>query len=113
MLTLTQFAGCSQEQEMQEQYTGAAFNPQEWKAYAQSQEADNPRAAMVSDLKTRYLKPGMTRVQVEALLGPADRERNGQFLYRLGMGRFSADYSYLAIVYDSSGRLTEMLDTRS
>jgi hypothetical protein len=35
---------------------------------------DNPRESMVQDVISHYLKPGMTRVQVLKLLGPADRE---------------------------------------
>lgn len=35
---------------------------------------NNPRENMVSDLMAHHLKPGMTRRQVLALLGPAERD---------------------------------------
>lgn len=68
---------------------------------------------MLRDLRANHLKIGMARAEVEALLGEADKTRNGHYLYRLGMGKYSVDYSYLGFVYDDEGKLAAILDTRS
>lgn len=112
-MTILNFSACSQEETANDTGVMTQFDQQAWKAMQGSQVADNPRARMVKDLKANHLKIGMTRAEVETILGEADRTRNGQYLYRLGMGRYSADYSYLALLYDDTGRLTAILDTRS
>ena len=104
---------CSEDEAVNDMGSVSLFNQTTWKAQSGSQEADNPRAMMVADLKANHLRTGMTRSEVEVLLGKADRERNGQYLYRLGMGKYSADYSYLALVFDENGKLKEIVSTRS
>ena len=54
------------------------FSQQRWQAAGEvlhggkEGSLDNPRQSMVQDILAHYLKPGMTRAQVLALLGPAD-----------------------------------------
>jgi hypothetical protein len=112
-MVLTNFSACSEEQMAEGTGAISRFDEVIWKAQLGSQAADNPRAKMLVDLKENYIKIGMMQTEVEAILGKADRMRNGQHLYRLGMGRFAADYSYLALVYDEVGRLKAVLDARS
>jgi hypothetical protein len=89
------------------------FDQKAWKALHGSLVIENPRAKMVDDLKTNYLKAGMSQVDVETLLGKADRVRNKQFLYRLGMGKFSENYSFLTLIYDDKDKLIEILNGQS
>jgi hypothetical protein len=89
------------------------FDQKAWKALHGSLVIENPRAKMVDDLKTNYLKAGMSQVDVEALLGKADRIRNKQFLYRVGISKFSTDYSFLTLIYDDKDKLKEILNGQS
>jgi hypothetical protein len=84
------------------------FDPKRWKAMYGSLATQNPRGKMLGDLRENYLKPGMIQSEVEALLGHADRVKNHHYLYRLGTGKFSVDYNYLTLIYDSDGRLKEI-----
>jgi hypothetical protein len=88
--------------------TADHFDQKKWKAMHGSLAARNPRVKMLSDLKENYLKPGMSQSEVEALLGHADRIKHHHYLYRLGMGELSIDYSYLTLIYDDTGRLMEI-----
>jgi hypothetical protein len=89
------------------------FDQKTWKALHGSLVIENPRAKMVEDLKINYLKTGMSQVEVETLLGKADRIRNKQNLYRLGMSEFSEDYRFLTLIYDAKGNLKEILYSQS
>jgi hypothetical protein len=93
--------------------TSDNFDKKKWKAMHGSLATQNPRVRMVSDLKANYLKPGMSQSEVEALLGYADRIKNHQYHYRLGMGELSVDYSYLTLIYDDDGRLRQILSAKS
>ncbi|MBT2971010.1 MAG: hypothetical protein B6D72_16940 [gamma proteobacterium symbiont of Ctena orbiculata] len=109
MIAVAVIASCG----MESSSTANGFNQKTWKAMYGSLEFDNPRAKMVMDLKENHLKPGMPQSQVEALLGKADRILNNRHLYRLGMGKFSVDYSFLALIYDDMGTLRQIASTRS
>jgi hypothetical protein len=98
---------------MDDALTTNHFDQQTWKALHGSLVIENPRAKMVDDLKTNYLKTGMSQVEVETLLGKADRIRNNQDLYRLGMGEFSHDYRFLTLIYNDEGKLKEILYSQS
>jgi hypothetical protein len=52
------------------------FDRQQWLATGKAGTCgpDNSRESMVEDVMTHYLAPGMTRAQVLALLGPAERD---------------------------------------
>lgn len=93
---------------MDDAITSHHFNQQIWKAMRGSLATENPRRKMVDDLKANYLKTGIDKSEVLALLGHADRINNHQHLYRLGMREFSVDYSYLTLIYDAEGRLMEI-----
>lgn len=82
------------------------FNSQVWKAHRFSAERDNPRGPMVPDLRPR-LHPGMTRAEVEALLGPPDAQRGpGRSDYAIGVPGYGVDYDHFVVEYDAAGRLT-------
>jgi hypothetical protein len=69
----------------------------------------SPRRPMVRAVMRR-LEPGMTRQQLESLLGPADYERRGWQAYRVGHPRWAAfnfDYDVLEIRYEHE-RLVEV-----
>ncbi len=80
------------------------FDSEVWKAHASQDERDNPRAGMVADLRPR-LRPGMSRAEVESLLGPGDGG-GARASYALGMAAYGADYEYFVVEYDATGRLT-------
>ncbi|MGD8913844.1 MAG: hypothetical protein PVI97_02085 [Candidatus Thiodiazotropha sp.] len=108
-MALTIFSACN----MDDALTSNHFDPQTWKAMHGSLVIQNPRTKMVEDLKTNYLKTGMSQSEVETLLGKADRIKSHQYLYRLGMRKFSDDYSYLTLIYDDHGKLKEIRYARS
>jgi hypothetical protein len=112
-IVISNFSACSEEETAKSTGKVNRFDQTLWKAQLGSQATDNPRGKMLRDLKDQHLKIGMSQSEVEAVLGKADRIRNGQYLYRLGMGQYSVDYSYLALVYDEEGRLKAILDARS
>lgn len=80
------------------------FDSEVWKAHASQDERDNPRAGMLADLRPR-LRPGMSRTEVEGLLG-AGAGDGVRVSYALGMAAYGADYEYFVIEYDAAGRLT-------
>jgi hypothetical protein len=112
-MTMINFTGCSNDKAASDIRNIKHFDETIWKSFQGSQEIKNPRAKMVADLKANYLKVGMKRAEVEAILGEADRISNGQYLYRLGMGQYSVDYSYMALAYNDVDILTAILSTRS
>jgi hypothetical protein len=98
---------------MEDTLTSNHFDEKTWKFMHGSLVAQNPRAEMIEDLKRNHLKTGMSQSDVEAILGKADRINNHQYLYRLGMGEFSVDYSFLTLIYDGNGKLKEIHYGRS
>ena len=66
---------------------------------------DNTCWSMTDDLQKRYLRPGMTRPQVERLLGRPDRVRRADF-FRYTVGDDGpSDPALLTIFFDRLGRL--------
>jgi outer membrane protein assembly factor BamE (lipoprotein component of BamABCDE complex) len=65
------------------------------------------RGGMASDIKKRLLKRGMSRADVERLLGQPDRVSNPrEYQYILGMcSGFQIDYDNLHIYFDEQGGL--------
>jgi hypothetical protein len=108
-IAFTIFSACN----MDDALTTNHFDQQTWKAMHGSLVIQNPRTKMVEDLKTNYLKTGMSQSEVETLLGKADRIKNHQYLYRLGMEKFSENYRYLKLIYDDNGKLKEIRYARS
>lgn len=73
------------------------------------------RAGMVRDLQRRYLRPGMTREQVVALLGAPDgAPQEGCIAYVLGMcSGFGIDYDDLRICFTPDGGLIKSLTVQN
>ena len=101
------------------QMTGTAgentdgFDAALWQAQRGSAERDNPRLSMVGDLEAKHLEAGMTRQEVEALLGPADRVRaDGAAVYNLGVSAFGVDWEAYVVEYGDDGRLTRFYQMR-
>lgn len=94
---------------------GARFDHEKWRSYTSDPHAGWPeectRGAMVSDLQSRYLRPGVEQKTVEALLGPADFEGRTKKTcreYILGMcSGLQMDFDGLFVCYDADGGLTE------
>lgn len=83
---------------------GGGFDSAAWKAQHGSSARDNPRSSMVGDAMER-LRPGMTRAEVVALLGPADIVEGRIETYSLGVGAYGVDYEYLVLEFDAADRL--------
>jgi hypothetical protein len=62
---------------------------------------DNPREDMVDDVVAHELRPGMSRADVLALLGPADRTDEVEWSYEAGWR--SIDPSTLVITFSEQG----------
>jgi hypothetical protein len=83
------------------------------------------RSQMIDDLLRRKLLDGLSRAEVEQLLGPPLEDLSGfkshfrryHLAYRLGLqrdgGALAFYYEYLAIRLDEQGRVTEYRDVRN
>ena len=89
-------------------FSGRRFNPQDWAAHRNDESPDNPRAHMVADLFKNHLRTGMSRNEVQALLGePEEKTDAGEWLYILGMwSGFRIDYDLLHIQFDADHDVT-------
>ncbi len=84
------------------------FNQAVW-LENKSEGIHSPRRPMVKAVMRR-LAPGMSRQEVEALVGPPDYEMRGWQAYQIGYPRWAAfalDYDVLEIRYEQE-RLVEM-----
>jgi len=89
-------------------FAGRPFERAVWMAHT-GHEANNPRAAMVANLRAAYLLPGKSRAEVLALLGPPTHEDSGRLFYVLGAwSRLRLDDDYLYVHFDPQGRLTHV-----
>jgi hypothetical protein len=85
---------------------GPGFSPEAWRAErGEPDPLKNDRISMVSDVLD-LLRPGMTRDEVLALLGPADSERDGVLVYETGVSPYGIDTEALRVAFDEAGRLT-------
>ena len=84
--------------------TFGRFDAARWKAQGSDKGNPSPRYRMLGSIEER-LRPGMTRVEVEALLGEPD-ERHGLDYYS-GLGTMfpGIDYDSLVIEFDVAGKL--------
>jgi hypothetical protein len=91
-----------------------AFDAQVWKAQrgTDALQDENPRAAMVSELKREHLVPGKTRDDVLELLGPPDFEEGGVDFYELGRSTWGISFERLALEY-AGDELVEAFVTRT
>lgn len=89
-------------------FSTSRFDKAEWLApISQEREITCYRGGMARDIMNRLLAPGMTKQEVEALLGqPDDHHKPQEFEYTLGMcSGFKIDYDGLIIRFSTEGRL--------
>ncbi len=88
------------------------FESSVWKATEATYSIESIRLRMVDDLLKTHPLVGLTRAEVESLIGPADDTEyfsNFDMVYFLGPERhpFAVDSEWLLISLDSNGRVTE------
>jgi hypothetical protein len=76
------------------------FDSQRWIADT------NLRCGMTSDLLKRHARPGMSREQLLALLGPPEKDGSTKIEYGLGLCQSGMDEDLLTFYFDSQERLT-------
>jgi hypothetical protein len=83
------------------------FDRKVWLANASNYGRGNPRGQMADDLRKRWLRKGMTRKEVKALLGEPDPQGpEGVYEYNLGNWAWCPICpDVLDIHFDKSGRL--------
>jgi hypothetical protein len=81
-----------------------AFDPALWRAQHGRDAPDNPRVGMIDAIQ-RLLSPGMTRAEVEALLGEPEQRSPESDIYDVGGTAGSADYAYFVVEFDAAGRV--------
>ncbi|XXF76260.1 hypothetical protein P2318_24820 [Myxococcaceae bacterium GXIMD 01537] len=90
-----------------------AFDAEQWKAQRGGVESNNPRLGMVAELKRKHLREGMTREEVQRLLGEPDQRRGTSEVYELGQSPVGVSYEYFVIDYDGAGKVTQVRISRS
>jgi hypothetical protein len=86
-------------------FGGPGFTPEAWRAERGEEDPlENDRGTMVSEVLD-LLRPGMSRDEVLALLGPPDSERDGMLVYEIGASPFGVDTEALRVAFGASGRL--------
>lgn len=93
------------------------FNRQQWKD--KTPWAQDPlskefpallRGQMAADLISNHLRRGMTRAEVQDLLGSPDADKKGNSEWEYAVGNYSGfrmDGDYLTINFDPQGRVTD------
>lgn len=85
------------------------FDRQVWLAMRDSEEHDNPRGQMAQDIRKRHLKRGMTRKEVENLLGKPDLSSSSDNPWQYILGEWSGfrmDTDTLDVHFDERGRVS-------
>jgi hypothetical protein len=88
----------------------SSFNEAEWKSLKRKT-ADSScyRGGMAHDLKTNILRSGITKAEVEKLLGEPDSNKAAAHEYLLGMcSGLRIDFDTLDIQFDSEDRLVNV-----
>lgn len=94
-------------------FNDARFDRAVWLAASGTQQERNPRGPMAEDLQRRLLHKGMTRRQVEAIIGKPDftsehdRQRGIEGYYLGDWGWMSLDPDSLELCYDRHGQLIQ------
>lgn len=83
------------------------FDREKWIAGYNNFEMRKMRNAMVTDLISHHLKPGMSRRDIKRLLGSPTHERNDEMAYRMGFPYFFSDDPEILLIRLSDGRITE------
>lgn len=88
----------------------SSFNEAEWRSLARkTTDASCYRGGMAQDLKTNILRIGLTKVEVEKLLGEPDSIRVTFHEYFLGMcSGLRIDFDTPDVHFDSEGRLVKV-----
>ncbi len=89
----------------------SSFDETKWKSLNKVGTTDSScyRGGMAHDVKTDVLRVGLTRAEVEKLLGPPDLIKVETHEYFLGMcSGFRIDFDTLDIHFDSGGRLLKV-----
>lgn len=91
-----------------EYFRRRAFDSQTWRAAG----SEDDRIRMVDDLVDDVLRVGMTKDEIEALLGlptQTSKFRDWDLVYRLGMERslFNIDSEWLVVRFGAEGKVTE------
>ena len=87
------------------------FDKAAWIAAKEEPREDNPRFWMLKAVEAE-LKPGMSKDEVQMLLGPPDRGSANRFVYDLGYTFPSIDYQEYVIEFDDTGKLSRYLSKR-
>jgi outer membrane protein assembly factor BamE (lipoprotein component of BamABCDE complex) len=89
-----------------------AFDSEQWKAHRGSTARNNPRMGMVVELQRKHLRPGMSRDEVQRLLGEPDDRQGDNEVYELGASPIGVSYEYFIVDYDSAGKVTQLRISR-
>lgn len=81
------------------------FDPAVWRAQA-GVVSGNRRFGMIADLEASKLRPGMTREEVYALLGPPESSGPGRDTWELGVRYFGMDHESYDVRYGPDERVT-------
>lgn len=87
------------------------YDPSEWKALANgTSDFSCYRGGMAGDIRSRVLHTGMSKTEVEALIGPPDSTRDGVLEYFLGMcSGLRIDFDTLDVHLDADGKVKNVL----
>lgn len=90
------------------------FDQKTWASNANSRDNDNPRGLMADDLLRKHLRKGMTRNQVQALLGEPDfSSSSNPWEYMLGCwSGFRMDADTLDVYFDDSNNVSRVRITQ-
>ena len=90
-------------------FNDRTFDAALWKSFTNNDSPDNPRGQMFDDLSKRHLRKGLSKKDVEDLLGPADlKSEIDLWSYNLGMwSGFRVDYDSLDLKFNGEGRLVK------
>lgn len=80
------------------------FDAQAWQSQRGVGARTNTRAAQVPALSSA-LRQGMTREEVQRLLGQPDARTQKADIYRMGVAPFGVDQDSYQIIYDQHGKL--------
>lgn len=80
------------------------FESARWKAESANESHENPRAGMIVSLE-KELKPGMSRADIESLLGEPEGKEGNRYSYFVGTVGYGVDLDEFVIEFDAEGRL--------
>lgn len=83
------------------------FEPAKWHGVTGHQiDTSCARGSMAKDIQKRVITPGMSRQEVEALLGQPDKKDLAEYVYFLGLcSGLRIDYDGLHIAFDADNKV--------